>query len=75
LTRFFGSNTTLLLSLRSHQGGLADLEDRFVGCMEEKGHRREKTQITSFHKTKPTYLLGRFSIGLVITSSRYNKAL
>jgi hypothetical protein len=73
LTGFLGSNTTLLLSLRNHQEQLSNLEDQFVSCMKQKEGRRQKTEIISFHETKPTYLLGWFSIGIVSTSALYNE--
>jgi hypothetical protein len=71
LTGFLGSNTTLLLALRYHTDQLLDLERRFRTCIEEKEGRRQKTRIVSFHETKPTYLLGWFSIGLVSVNALY----
>jgi len=71
LTGFLGSNTTLLLALRNHQHRLSDLEDRFIERVKEKESRRGKTEIVSFSETKPTCLLGWFSIGLVgVSASR-----
>ena len=65
LTGFLGSNTTLLFSLRDQKDELSDLEERFRSCINEKGNRRQKSKIISFHETKPTLLLGWFSIGLL----------
>jgi len=65
LTGFLGSNTTLLLALRNHHGQLSDIEDRFIQRLKEKESRWKKTDIVSFNETKPTYLLGWLSIGLV----------
>jgi hypothetical protein len=65
LTGFLGSNNTLLLSLRNDQAQLTDLERRFRYCMELKERRGQKTEIISFCETKPTYVLGWLSIGIV----------
>ncbi|KAH8878672.1 hypothetical protein GQ53DRAFT_81806 [Thozetella sp. PMI_491] len=73
LTGFLGSNATLLLSLKSHQDQLSDLADAFRTSMAQKEDRRQKegrrqkAKIKSFYETKPTYLLGWLSIGLVVT--------
>jgi len=71
LTGFLGSSTPLLLSLRNNRPELSDLEERFAKCMEQKEDRKQKAEIISFHETKPTYLLGWFSIGLVSMNSSY----
>lgn len=65
LTGFLGSNTTLLLSLKSHQDQLSDLATRFRSCMAQKERQSQKVKIVSFYEKKPTYLLGWLSIGLV----------
>ncbi|RFU78839.1 nacht and wd40 domain [Trichoderma arundinaceum] len=67
LTGFLGSNADLLVALASHQSGLSDLEDRFIGCMKQKEHRRQKTEIASFYETKPTYILNWISLGIVVS--------
>ncbi|KAL7798225.1 hypothetical protein V8C37DRAFT_249141 [Trichoderma ceciliae] len=67
LTGFLGSNSDLLLALASHQNGLSDLEDRFIGCMRRKESRRQKTEIVSFYETKPTYMLNWISLGIIVS--------
>ena len=65
VTGFLGSNTGLLLHLTSHSTELSDLDVRFVDCMVEKEKRRQKTEIVAFCETKPSYLFGWLSVGLV----------
>ena len=76
LTSFLGSHTGLLLSLGIHNSQLSDLQDLFGRCMEQKNARGQKTNIISFHETKPTYILGYFSVGVVsISPSNFNISL
>ncbi|KAK5994039.1 Vegetative incompatibility HET-E-1-like protein [Cladobotryum mycophilum] len=66
LTEFLGSNPEMLLTLMSHQKELSDLEERFIECMKQKEDRRNKTEIISFCETKPTYMLGWLSLGIIV---------
>lgn len=65
MTRFLGSDPTLLLSLGRHAKQLSNLADTFESCIAENERRRSKFRIISFYETKPTYLLGWLSIGQV----------
>jgi len=65
MTGFLGSDPTLLLSLRSHGDQLSNLADTFQSCIAPNEHRWQKIHIVSFYETKPMYLLGWLSIGLV----------
>ncbi|KAH7117273.1 hypothetical protein B0J13DRAFT_652967, partial [Dactylonectria estremocensis] len=66
MTGFLGSDTTLLLSLKSHEGQLSNLVDKFNYCKVPSQYRPQKFQIIPFYETKPTYLLGWLSLGLVV---------
>lgn len=62
---FLGSDTTLLLSLKSHDAQLSNLAETFRPRMVPKEVGKQKAPIVSFYETKPLYLLGWLSIGLV----------
>ena len=61
-TGFLGSNFALPLALQSHGSNLSDLSRSFE---EAKQLQSEKLQIISFRETKPTYIFGWLSLGLV----------
>ncbi|KAI1477675.1 armadillo-type protein [Daldinia eschscholtzii] len=63
-TSFLGSDSTLLLSLRSHGSDLSDLEQAFKDRISRS---LQKTKVVSFYETKSTYILrGRLSVGLIV---------
>lgn len=65
MTGFLGSDTTLLLSLKSDDQQLSTLAANFKLCIASSNkHRKENIRITSFYETKKTYLLG-VSLGVV----------
>ncbi|KAK4074611.1 hypothetical protein Purlil1_12940 [Purpureocillium lilacinum] len=61
-----GSDATLLLSLKSHDGQLSNLAARFRSCVAQNENRGRRVQIISFYETKSMYLLGWLSIGRVV---------
>ncbi|OAQ89063.1 armadillo-type fold domain-containing protein [Purpureocillium lilacinum] len=65
-TRLLGSDTTLLLSLKSHDAQLSNLAARFRSVVVQNERRGQETRIISFYETKPTYLLGWLSLGRVV---------
>ncbi|KAK4071258.1 uncharacterized protein Triagg1_6289 [Trichoderma aggressivum f. europaeum] len=65
-TRLLGSDTSLLLSLRSNETHLGDLSKRFARCLEDKDAKGKKTKIISICEMKPTYILQCLSIGLIV---------
>ncbi|CAH0054140.1 unnamed protein product [Clonostachys solani] len=67
MTGFLGSDTTLLQSLKSHDGQLSNLADRFQSRKVPNQDQPQKFQVISFYETKPTYLLGWQSLGLVVS--------
>ncbi|CCF33002.1 peptidase C14 [Colletotrichum higginsianum] len=68
LTGFLGSNTTLLLALRSRGSQLLILERRFRRLVSDQ-KRDFISKIISFCETKPTFVLGWLSVGLVVDQS------
>ncbi|KAK4075230.1 hypothetical protein Purlil1_12720 [Purpureocillium lilacinum] len=66
VTGLLGSDTTLLLSLKSHDAQLSNLAARFRPCVSPNKRWGQKTRIISFYETKPMYLLGWLSIGRVV---------
>ncbi|KAL3952385.1 hypothetical protein ACCO45_012328 [Purpureocillium lilacinum] len=73
VTRVLGSDATLLLSLKSHDGQLSNLAARFRSCVAPNENRGRRVQIISFYETKSMYLLGWLSIGRVVP--RYSAVL
>ncbi|KAJ6032487.1 peptidase C14 [Penicillium herquei] len=65
LTGIFGSDSTLLLSLRHHDKGLTDLAERF-NAHRVKSPLGEMLPVISFYETKPTYLFRYISLGQVV---------
>ncbi|KAJ3487206.1 hypothetical protein NLG97_g6457 [Lecanicillium saksenae] len=63
---FLGSNTGLLLSLRSNLPELTDLDTRFVLQLQEKMSRCGETKIVAFVEKMPTYILGWLFVGLIV---------
>ncbi|OHE91579.1 hypothetical protein CORC01_13127 [Colletotrichum orchidophilum] len=63
LTGFLGSNTSLILALRSRGSHLSELEDRFRVAI---NNAALQGRIISFYETRPTFMLGWFSVGLVV---------
>ncbi|GJN75978.1 hypothetical protein PLICBS_010089 [Purpureocillium lilacinum] len=73
VTGVLGSDATLLLSLKSHDGQLSNLAARFRSCVAPNENRGRRVQIISFYETKSMYLLGWLSIGRVVP--RYSAVL
>ncbi|KAK4077222.1 hypothetical protein Purlil1_12436 [Purpureocillium lilacinum] len=65
-TGLLGSDTTLLLSLKSHDAQLSNLAARFRSCVVPNKRQAQKTRIISFYETKSMYLLGWLSIGRLV---------
>ncbi|KAJ5724968.1 peptidase C14 [Penicillium malachiteum] len=65
LTGFWGSDSTLIFSLRHHDKGLTDLTERFKACG-VNSQSGQTLPVISFYETKPTYLFGYFSIGQLV---------
>ncbi|KAJ3488535.1 hypothetical protein NLG97_g6181 [Lecanicillium saksenae] len=65
LTGILGSDTTLLLSLKTHDTGLSNLAASFDSCVASSDRRPRKVPVISFYETKKTYLLG-ISLGVVV---------
>ena len=66
LTGFLGSNTGLLLLLRSNGEMLVNLSIAFQACLEKKHQDLDrKTKIISICEQKPTYLLNWLYAGMV----------
>lgn len=67
LTGFLGSNTGLLLLLRSNGEMLVNLSIAFQSCLERKYQDLDKkTKIVSICEQKPTYLLNWLYAGLIV---------
>ncbi|KAL6693367.1 WD40-repeat-containing domain protein [Trichoderma pleuroticola] len=67
LTGFLGSNTGLLLLLRSNSEMLVNLSIAFQSCLERKYQDLDKkTKIVSICEQKPTYLLNWLYAGLIV---------
>ncbi|KAL7956799.1 hypothetical protein V8C34DRAFT_325818 [Trichoderma compactum] len=67
LTGFLGSNTGLLLLLRSNGEMLVNLSIKFQSCLEKKYQDLDKkTKIVSICEQKPTYLLNWLYAGLIV---------
>ncbi|KAL5085724.1 hypothetical protein Trisim1_010070 [Trichoderma cf. simile WF8] len=67
LTGFLGSNTGLLLLLRSNGEMLVNLSITFQTCLERKYLELDKkTKIVSICEQKPTYLLNWLYAGLIV---------
>ncbi|KAK4061460.1 hypothetical protein Trihar35433_9787 [Trichoderma harzianum] len=67
LTGFLGSNTGLLLLLRSNGEMLVNLSVAFQGCLKRKYDNLDKaTNIVSICEQKPTYLLNWLYAGLIV---------
>ncbi|QYT03667.1 hypothetical protein H0G86_010613 [Trichoderma simmonsii] len=67
LTGFLGSNTGLLLLLRSNGEMLVNLSIAFQSCLERKYQQLDKkTKIVSICEQKPTYLLNWLYAGLIV---------
>ncbi|KAL6817502.1 hypothetical protein V8C40DRAFT_281697 [Trichoderma camerunense] len=68
LTGFLGSNTGLLLLLRSNGEMLVNLSIAFQACLERKYQELDKkTKIVSICEQKPTYLLNWLYAGLIVS--------
>ncbi|RDA85631.1 hypothetical protein CP532_3563 [Ophiocordyceps camponoti-leonardi (nom. inval.)] len=65
LTGFLGSDTTLLLALKSHNKQLSYLDERFGDCMREKEGRRRKTRLVCFCEAKPSWVFG-IPLGIIV---------
>ncbi|RCI15366.1 hypothetical protein L249_6755 [Ophiocordyceps polyrhachis-furcata BCC 54312] len=65
LAGVLGSDTTLLLSLRSHQKQLSRLDERFGQCMREKEDGRKKTRLVCFSEAKPSWVFG-MPLGIIV---------
>ncbi|KAM3563321.1 hypothetical protein ARSEF4850_002388 [Beauveria asiatica] len=69
MTGLLGSNTTLLLSLKSNDQQLSTLAANFKQCIASSNKRRqENIRISSFYETKKTYLLG-LSLGVIVSQN------
>lgn len=68
-TRLLGSNTGLLLALRSNEAHLSDLSKRFTRCLEDNENKGQRTKVISICEQKPTYILEILSVGLVRKSA------
>ncbi|KAL7792882.1 hypothetical protein V8C43DRAFT_322220 [Trichoderma afarasin] len=67
LTGFLGSNTGLLLLLRSNCEMLVNLSIAFQSCLERKYQDLDKkTKIVSICEQKPTYLLNWLYAGMIV---------
>ncbi|KAJ4857850.1 WD domain, g-beta repeat domain-containing protein [Trichoderma breve] len=67
LTGFLGSNTGLLLLLRSNGEMLVNLSIAFQSCLERKYQDLDKkTKIVSICEQKPTYLMNWLYAGLIV---------
>ncbi|KAL6824632.1 hypothetical protein J3E69DRAFT_381507 [Trichoderma sp. SZMC 28015] len=67
LTGFLGSNTGLLLLLRSNCEMLVNLSIAFQSCLERKYQDLDKkTKIVSICEQKPTYLLNWLYVGMIV---------
>ncbi|KAL7924500.1 hypothetical protein ACQKWADRAFT_331432 [Trichoderma austrokoningii] len=67
LTGFLGSNTGLLLLLRSNGEMLVNLSIAFQECLERKYRELDKrTKIISICEQKPTYLLNWLYAGMIV---------
>ncbi|KAI1740209.1 armadillo-type protein [Xylaria scruposa] len=64
LTRFLGSDNTLLLSLKRDDPNLSDLETRFRRWIYK---RPREVKVECFYELRPTLLFGKLSIGLVVS--------
>ncbi|KAI0903399.1 armadillo-type protein [Ustulina deusta] len=61
-TRFLGSSTGLLFTLQHHSAQLSDLDSRF----DDVRKSLKDAKIYSIYETKPTYILGCLSLGLIV---------
>ncbi|OAA54617.1 Armadillo-type fold protein [Cordyceps fumosorosea ARSEF 2679] len=69
ITGFLGSDTTLLLSLKSNDQQLSTLAANFKQCIASSNKRRqENIRISSFYETKKTYLFG-LSLGVMVSQN------
>ncbi|KAK2589724.1 hypothetical protein QQS21_012597 [Conoideocrella luteorostrata] len=66
VTAFLGSDSTLLLSLRSDEAQLSILANTFKSCISAMESRGKKLRIAAFYETKRTYLL-RWSLGTIVS--------
>ncbi|KAK4076939.1 uncharacterized protein Triagg1_3906 [Trichoderma aggressivum f. europaeum] len=67
LTGFLGSNTGLLLLLRSNGEMLVNLSKAFQACVREKKEKKgRETQIVTICEKKPTYLLNWLYAGKIV---------
>lgn len=64
-TRLLGSDTSLLLSLRSNGIQLSDLSKRFTRRLDERNAQERRMKVISICEMKPTYILQCLSVGLV----------
>ncbi|XDG03782.1 hypothetical protein ABKA04_003397 [Annulohypoxylon sp. FPYF3050] len=62
LTRFLGSDSTLLLYLQSHGTYLSDVENNFRAWR----NKQRELRIVSFYETMPTYMLKWLYLGMVV---------
>ncbi|KAI0901413.1 hypothetical protein F4806DRAFT_193127 [Annulohypoxylon nitens] len=62
LTRFLGSDSTLLLYLQSHGTYLSDVEKNFRAWR----NKQRELRIVSFYETMPTYILKWFPLGMIV---------
>ncbi|KAI1827418.1 hypothetical protein F4861DRAFT_363248 [Xylaria intraflava] len=64
VTRFLGSSPNLLLTLQHHSTELSDLNSRFDDV--RKTLRPKDAKIYSIYETKPSYIFGCLSLGLIV---------
>lgn len=64
VTGFLGSDTTLLMSLKSHGAQLSNLRRSFDKVV-AKNEQHQKITIISFYETMATYFLGWLYAGVV----------
>ncbi|KAL7956348.1 hypothetical protein V8C34DRAFT_315776 [Trichoderma compactum] len=66
LTRLLGSDTSLLLSLRSNGTQLGELSKRFTRRLDDKNAQERRMKVISICEMKPTYILQCLSVGLIV---------
>ncbi|UZP32266.1 hypothetical protein NXS19_000082 [Fusarium pseudograminearum] len=69
LTRFLGSSTELISALGANRASLTDLEERFRSWLNNREQQLEPVRLVAVRETKPAYLFGFWSLGLVSTKA------